>query len=381
MRILITFVGGFGHLAPLLPVARAARALGHDVAIAGSGGLVGRIEEAGFRGYATSPRPHHSGTAVRRDLTPLQPTDPRAAEVEFAANFASRGARRMAGAVPQVLADFRPDLVIRDETDLGTTIAAELHDVPVATHLVLASGLLVRPELVGPELDTVRSEHGLAPDPGLVRLTSGPVLSPFPPGFRSPEAPVRLSPVHYRRAGGPPRPADRPGGRRPQVYATLGTIFNKTSGDLLERMAVGLATLDADVLLTVGRDIEPRDLGPQPDHVRVERFVPQEDVLSGTDVVVHHGGSGALLDALRHGLPSVVLPLGADQSHNARRAGELGLARTVDAAAVTAAELARAVEEALVDPDLRRRCEQVATEVDRLPDVDVVVAELLATSG
>lgn len=30
MRILCTFVGGHGHLAPLLPVARAARAAGHD---------------------------------------------------------------------------------------------------------------------------------------------------------------------------------------------------------------------------------------------------------------------------------------------------------------------------------------------------------------
>lgn len=380
MRVLITFVGGFGHLAPLLPVARAARALGHDVAIAGSGGLVGRIEEAGFRGYPTSPRPHHSGTAVTRDLTPLQPTDARAAEVEFAANFASRGARRMAGAVPAVLEDFRPDLVIRDETDLGTTIAAELHDIPVATHLVLASGLLVRPELVGPELDSVRSEHGLAPDPGLARLTSGPVLSAFPPGLRSPEAPVALSPVHYRRVDGPPRSAVRARARRPRVYATLGTIFNKTSGDLLERMAAGLAGLDADALLTVGRDIDPRDLGAQPDHVRIEGFVPQEDVLSGTDVVVHHGGSGVLLDALRHGLPSVVLPLGADQSHNARRAGELGLARTLDAATVTPRELAHQVEESLADTDLRGRCEQVAAQVEGLPDVDAVVAELLATS-
>ena len=72
----------------------------------------------------------------------------------------------MAPAVPDVIRTFRPDLVLRDETDLGTTIAAELLDVPVASHLVLAAGLLVRPELVAPRLDAVRADHGLPPDPG-----------------------------------------------------------------------------------------------------------------------------------------------------------------------------------------------------------------------
>ena len=99
MRILCTFVGGLGHLTPLLPLARAARDAGHEVAVAGSGGLVARIEEAGFRAFATSPAPHHSGAPAGRDLTPLEATDARTAEQEFADNFADRGARRMAGAV------------------------------------------------------------------------------------------------------------------------------------------------------------------------------------------------------------------------------------------------------------------------------------------
>ena len=212
MRILCTFVGGLGHLAPLLPLARAAQAAGHEVAIAGSGGLVPRIEEAGFRAFATSPPPHHSGAPTARDLTPLDVMDARATELEFAQNFGDRGARRMAGAVPALIEDFRPDLVLRDETDLGTTIAAELLGVPVATHLVLASGLLVRPELVGPQLDAVRAEHGLPPDPGLTRLTSGLVLSDFPPSFRSPASPLRLEPTHYRSVTAP-RPLEAPGGR------------------------------------------------------------------------------------------------------------------------------------------------------------------------
>src|SRR6476469_4509907 len=375
MRILCTFVGGLGRLTPLLPLARAARDAGHEVLVAGSGGLVPAIEAAGFRGFATSPAPHHAGAPTDRDVTPLEVTDARAAEVEFAANFASRGARRMAAAVSDLLEEHRPDLVLRDETDLGSTIAAALHDVPVVTHLVLASGLLVRPELVAPELDAVRAEHGLAPDPSLARLTGGPVLSDFPPSFRSPGAPLTVDPVHYRSTT-PERGRRTTSGPRPRVYATLGTIFNKASGDLFERLVAGLGGLDADVLVTIGRDLDPAALGPQPAHVRIERFVPQAEVLGDADLVVSHGGSGSLMAARAHGLPSVLLPLGADQPHNALRAGELGVATMLDPVTAGPEEIREAARAALADEAMAERCREVADELASLPPVGSAVAAL-----
>ncbi len=378
MRVLVTFVGGLGHLAPLLPLARALRDAGHEVAIAGSGGLVPRIEEAGFRAFATSPMRHHSGAPAERDLTPLVTTGARAAEVEFAENFAARGARRMAGAVPAVIEELRPDVVLRDETDLGTTIAAELLGVPVATHLVLASGLLVRPELVVPQLDAVRAEHGLAPDPDLTRLTSGLVLSDAAPSFRSPGAPLRLTPFHYRSAVVPSR-SHRSG--RPTVYATLGTIFNKASGDLFERLLAGLSDVEADVVCTIGRGLDPADFGSQPAHVRVESFVPQAEVLAAADLVVSHGGSGSLMAALAHGLPSVLLPLGADQPHNALRAGDLGVATTLDAETATPDQIGARVREALADDAMRVRARSHADELGSLPSADAAVAALEGAVG
>ena len=378
MRLLVTFVGGLGHLAPLLPIARAAREAGHDVAIGGSGGLVPRIEEAGFTAFATSPRPHHDQAPATGARTPLEVMDARATEREFADNFADRGARRMALAVPDVIRAFRPDLVLRDETDLGTTIAAERLEVPVASHLVLAAGLLVRPEIVAPRLDAVRAEHGLAPDPELTRLTTGLVLSDAAPSFRSPASPLRLEPVYYRSVV-VPRP--KPRGDRPTVYVTLGTIFNHASGDLFERILAGLAALDVDVVATVGRRTDPADLGPQPPHVWVERFVPQHDVLPHVDLV-SHGGSGSLMATLAHAVPSLLLPLGADQPHNARRASELGLAAVLDAAAVTPEVLGQRARELLADRAMRERCLATAAEVSALPDASVAVAALeLAASS
>src|SRR5688572_6029806 len=106
MRLLVTFVGGLGHLAPLLPLARAVRDAGNPVAIAGSGGLVPQIEQAGFAAFATSPPPHHDQTSARQGRTPLEVMDACATEREFADNFADRGARRMALAVPDVIRAF-----------------------------------------------------------------------------------------------------------------------------------------------------------------------------------------------------------------------------------------------------------------------------------
>ena len=317
MRILCTFVGGHGHLTPLLPLARAARAAGHEVAVAGSGGLVARIEDAGFRAYATSPAPHHSGAPAGRDLDPARAHRRRATEQEFADNFADRGARRMAAAVPGVLEDFRPDVVLRDETDLGTTIAVEPLGIPVVTHLVLASGLLVRPELVGPRLDVVRAEHGLAPDPGLTRLTSGPVLSDFPPSFRSPDAPLRMTPSHYRSTAvtrGLARRADRASTPRSARSSTRRPATSSSDCSPGSRTSTPRSSSRSGATSTRRRSEPTRD------HVRVERFLPQDEVLAATDLVVSHGGSGSLMAALAHGLPSVLLPLGADQPHNAQRA-------------------------------------------------------------
>lgn len=380
MRISFTFIGGLGHFHPLEPVARAAAAAGHEVAVACSGGLVERVESAGYTAFATSPRRVRAAGSGGRDLTPLAPVDRRAAEVEFAENFAGKGARRHATAVQEHVRAWRPDVVVRDEADFGSAVAAEVLGIPCATVLVLAAGMLLRPELVSDHLAALRAEHGLPPDPGLAMVTGGLVLSPFPPSFRDPDSPVLLpeATLHFRP--GPRVEVTRPF-PRPRVYVTLGTVFNSGSGDLFERLLAGLVGLEADVVVAIGRDLDPADFGAQPPHLRVERFVPQAEILHDTDLVVSHGGSGSLMATLAHGLPSVLLPLGADQPHNAQRAEQLGLALTLDAAGASPTAIRTAVRAALCDDPMRRRARATAEEIDALPAADVAVPLLEQLAG
>jgi UDP:flavonoid glycosyltransferase YjiC (YdhE family) len=274
---------------------------------------------------------------------------------------------------------------VRDEADFGSSIAAEVKAIPVATVLVLASGMLVRPELVAPRLAALRAEHGLDPDRSLSMLAGGLVLSPFPASFRSPDSPVPLpqSTLAFRHGPSGPSPVSRVPTSRKRVYVTLGTVFNSGSGDLFERLLTGVSGVEADAVMTVGTDVDPAEFGPQPDHVRIERFVPQAELLPTVDVVVSHGGSGTLMAALAHGLPSVLLPLGADQPHNAARAGALGLARTLDAAGATPEAIRRSIEDTLQDHAALHRTRQVADEIRQLPGVEQTVSllERLQTSG
>jgi MGT family glycosyltransferase len=243
---------------------------------------------------------------------------------------------------------------------------------------VLASGMLIRPDLVSPPLAALRADHGLAPDPDLSMLTRGLLLSPYPTSFRSPDSPVPLpdATVAFRSGSSTESPGLRAGSSRKRVYVTLGTVFNSGSGDLFERLLAGMAGVDAEVVVTVGRDLDPAAFGPQPDHVRVESFVPQADLLPAVDLVVSHGGSGSVMAALAHGLPSVLLPLGADQPHNAARAEVLGLASTLDAATAGPDTIRRSVDDMLMDAAARDRAGQVADEIRSLPDVEHVVALL-----
>lgn len=151
------------------------------------------------------------------------------------------------------------------------------------------------------------------------------------------------------------------------VYFTLGTEFGLESGDLFDRVLAGLRDLPARVLMTVGRHIDPAEFGPQPDHVRIARYVPQDEVLADCAVVVSHGGSGTVMGALAHGKPMVLTPIGADQPMNADRCTALGVGRVLDPVTATPAEVHAAVAEVLGDPDYRRSAERLRAELAALP--------------
>ena len=113
-----------------------------------------------------------------------------------------------------------------------------------------------------------------------------------------------------------------------------------------------------------------------PANARVERWVPQAEVMRTAAAMVGHGGSGSTLSALAAGVPQALVPLFVDGPANAARVAELGAGIALDGPAAVAAELAPAVRRVLGDPAHRAAARAVADEIAALPPVDDAVAVL-----
>jgi MGT family glycosyltransferase len=200
------------------------------------------------------------------------------------------------------------------------------------------------------------------------------VVSPFPPSFRDPANPLpptatSITTVAADRAANEEDLSWLEGrAARPFVYFTLGTIFNLESGDLFERVLAGLRELSMDVVVTVGRELDPKVLGPQPSNVYVRSYIPQSALLPHCDLVVSHAGSGSIVGALAHGLPMVLLPIGADQPFNAARCHDLHVGRVLNAVEATPEAVQRAATAVLEDPTYGQNAKRLEAENASLPD-------------
>ena len=377
MRALFTSTRGAGHFNPLVPFARAFERAGHEVLVAGPPDLGGPAEAAGFAFWEVDP-------PSRDDLDPIWARVPGLSQDE--ANIVVIGdifgRLNTAAALPKLRAAFeewRPDVVVHDPNEYASPLIAEQLGIPHARVAIsLASTEEMSLRLSGPAVDPIRRAEGLPADPQGEWLRRSPFLSVFPAGlddgsqpdthrFRDPDwdTPARELPDWW------------PGrGDEPLVYVTFGSV----AGGFAQALPVydvalaAVADLPVRVLLTVGRELDLEILPEAPANVRIERWVPQQDVLGHAAAAVVHGGSGSTLGAIAAGLPLVVLPLFADQPMNARRVAEVGAGRAVelDRANVAAAiePLREAIQTVLAEPSYGERARTIAREVRAEPTVD-----------
>ena len=160
-------------------------------------------------------------------------------ETYFAHQFVRMTARRLAEDVIAHAGEWTPDVIVRESTEFGGALAAEMIGVPVAA-IQVASPSLITPAVsaaVEPVLNGVRVGLGLPPDRHLARLQATPVLCFAPPALHDPTVPLapnfssfRLEP--YREEPTLSSPLRELGTVRPLVYATLGTVFNNPAYEL-----------------------------------------------------------------------------------------------------------------------------------------------------
>jgi UDP:flavonoid glycosyltransferase YjiC (YdhE family) len=379
MRILFTSTAGLGHVHPLLPFIRAAQARGHEARLAITVEAQPAATRFGVQLVPTAaPSPADSG-AFWGALPDQDDQD----SYVIGRWFGGLVARATLPAIHAEVEEWQPDLVVSEAGEVAGALCAEAAGIPHVTVGVtaLATEGYTSQRLID-EVNEGRRMLGLADtdQPPWLRSTTRYVTAVPRVLWGSPdEAPADTVVLRHDDPEGPvpvavPQPRD--GGRRPTVYATLGTAAPgfHLAGPAFAAVLAGLGQLDVDVLFTVG-SFDVASLGPVPANVKVESYVPQS-VAMACDAVVTHGGSGTTIAALTRGLPQVVVPLFADQPHNAERiaAEGIGLAVDVRSAAET---LAPAVRRVLDEPSFGSRAREVAADLAGLPSADQVLAELL----
>lgn len=376
MRVLLTTQPGYGHFRPLLPLAHALVAGGHEVRVGTSASFAPVVEREGLHSEAVGlDWLHGVESTIPPELQPPPEVDTLA--TFFAHKFVRMTAERLANDVVVLSERWRPDLIVRETTEYGGSLAAQVLGLPsaalqVASPSVMTHDLLVE---VAVALGEIRSRMGLSADPGLASMRDELVICFAPPALHDPNVPLPAG-LRSFHPGSPsaseiaPEAVDGLGVERPLVYATLGTVFNDPADGppFFPSVQAGLLDAPVDLLMTVGPNVDPASLGDQRPGVRVLAYVPQRAVLDHCAVVICHGGYGTLLDAVDAAVPLVVVPFGADQHDNAAALERLGIGIVVRADSLSPSTI-RAAVDALLQPDAphRQRLEALRDEWRALP--------------
>ncbi|WP_089921654.1 nucleotide disphospho-sugar-binding domain-containing protein [Lentzea albida] len=381
MRILFSSLGSHGHVYPILPLATAARAQGHDVLYAVDAGFHATVEklgltvvDAGISIWAAFRQANelHGTDGFRRDMLRQTAVDA----------FGSLLPRAYVTDLEPVLERDKPDLVVFELMNPGAGLAALRAGIPAVCHGFGRMDESLVPEAMSDLLLEYVDELGITLPNGQHYGLGSTYLDVFPPSlqdldFLSDVERIPMRPVPFTE------PGELPGWvvehERPLVYLTFGTAFSNQ--DVLRTAITGLSGVDAELLVATGPQVDPALLADVPDHVHLLPWVPQADLLAHADLVVHHGGAGTTVAAMTHGLPQLVLPQGADHFRNAGIVAGTGLGAQLVGADFTADAVQETARKLLADDDVRVANARIAAEIAAMPHPDDVVPELVELAG
>ncbi|HEY7007464.1 MAG TPA: glycosyltransferase [Jatrophihabitantaceae bacterium] len=377
--MLFTATPGFGHVHPLLPLANAYRQQGCAVAFTTGPDLVHVPRRYGFESWATglTMREAERCYLARFPTANTLPPEQRLPLVT-AQMFGDIAARaRLADLVP-LARRWQPDLVVHDVTEFAGPLAALRLGIPFLAHGVS----LVNPTsgtvtAVAAVLDALGAESGVAN--ATARMLDAPYLDLCPPslGWPAPNPypdvrPLRpqLPPAHERElpAELDALPYDR------TLLVTLGTVVNSAPG-AFARLLAALDDMPVNLVVTVGPDLDPSDLGRQPRHVVVQPYLPYDLLLPRCAAVLGHAGAGTLFATLAAGLPSVLVPQGAEQIANAHAVAAAGAAIALPPEQVSEPAIRTAVRQVLDRSEYADAARRIGHDIGAQPSaIDVATA-------
>jgi MGT family glycosyltransferase len=358
--LIVTWAGG-GNVPPLVALAGALHARGHNVRVLASQDLRDRFEAE--RVDFIAHRTRDEWTDGNAHEWPTPPSD----EQRMAY------LRGLADDVLTELARGETDAVIVDYMQPEALCAVEHAGVPLVAyvHTLYAS------VAAGPR-SPIHMSGGLDPINQLRASLSLPALDALPDLLNAAtrvlvvtteafDAPGGAVPANVRYVGpivepagpdagwSPPTPDDG----TPLVHACTSTVAPPPlAAPVLQRILDATSELAVRVLMTAPA-VTAAELRV-PGNATIAEYVRHRALLPHVDLFVNHAGLSSVAAGVVTGVPMVCMPLFNEQPENAAAAQAFGIARVV-ATDAPVEEIREVIVAALGDDEMRRRCSRLAS--------------------
>lgn len=419
MRVLITTLALDSHFYNTVPIAWALRTAGHEVRVASQPDLVPAITRAGLTAVAVgqelnlmeqSRRAPESGEPGYGSGFNIAETDPAKLTWEYVRDTLAAYAHiaelststEMLTDLTRFARRWQPDLVLWDAMSyVGPAVAratgaAHARLLFGTDHWARMRELFLRLAAEQPEearVDVLRDWitgrlAGLGCDPeGDGRFDEELVvgqrtIDPLPSFLRVhaglDRIPVR--PVPYNGPSVVPDWVTHERPERPRVVLTLGLTLPEAhnEGFPIGELLSAAAEMDVELVATVGAAVAESLAGTTlPPNVRLVDFVPLNELLPTCSAIIHHGGMGTLQNALRHGVPQVIVPGWLwDERATALAVEGQGAGLLIEPRELTAGTLRAAVDRVLDEPAFADSAERLSKELLSAPAPRDIVPEL-----
>ncbi len=374
MRMLFTSTPGFGSFHPVVALAQAARAAGHDVAFAITEQFRPVIErlDMTFLPAGLDGREVRAMMLSRYPDVPLPPIGIAGRKLVIPALFGDAYVHAMLPGLLEACKEWRAEVVVRAHLAYAGLLAAEECGVPCVAVEEWASGIPGwERENMNSTLNAWRARRSLPEVSHLSPLDPYLILVPFPAPLRHPGAPFgptarRIRPLIFSDSTDDPLPDwidSLPDA--PVVHASLGTAFERP--ELLRAIIDGVAGEPFTLVLASGPLSDPAAFEPLPANVRAATYISHSQLLPRCDAIITHAGAGTLIAAVNEGLPMVLVPLFGDQLWNAERASAAGAGILLDPAQLTPDSVRGATRSVISDRRYREGAHALRREIDALP--------------
>lgn len=311
---------------PMVPLAWALRAAGHDVAIATSG--LALQHGSGLPTIDFGPADPNSPDVIPLRGADRQKTFERLHTVEEGWTVLAKVASMFADPMITAARSWRPDLIVCSQLQGAGALAGATLGVPVVEHGfgLMRTGRFYEalPELIPDTLRRLGLDSMPAPR-AMVDIAPPSMVSEQDGAW-----PTRFVP--HNGGGTLPSWLRDDGTRR--VALTVGSMAvlpepNRDADRYVERVLDRLATAARDVdaeLLVLGIDPEHPGVAALPPNVRVlTGWVPLRELLGLCSAIVHQGGSSTMLSALDAGIPQFTMPVVAPNYIHSSAMAERGV--------------------------------------------------------